>query len=204
MGNSVQTISYGASTPEIRERIKEALNWFVYKNNNRISPTTYFENITSGVHNAFVSPYISINGRDVYIIDLTHTELRSFIINSISTFIERFNNRNDVSSVLSYKVKILPWTLLYNETIRIDIYVNSRPNNKLLPRVAKIVAKDLLTTSAFDETVCPITFELLTEVDTVYVGICGHVFSQAVSSLSTCPVCTIRTVWTDIRTTQII
>lgn len=61
--------------------------------------------------------------------------------------------------------------------------------------MAKLVAKDAIAKTG----VCPITYEPYSELDSLYVGWCGHVFSEAVASQARCPLCRCETLWTPVR-----
>jgi hypothetical protein len=46
---------------------------------------------------------------------------------------------------------------------------------------------------------CPVTCDLLSEIELFCVGICGHVFSHAVVRESNCPVCREPMAWTTVK-----
>ena len=60
--------------------------------------------------------------------------------------------------------------------------------------LAKIVAKVCVEAN---ET-CAITMESLQSYTSVQVGVCGHVFSNAVTQVKKCPLCRTATGWTEV------
>lgn len=50
---------------------------------------------------------------------------------------------------------------------------------------------------------CPITYDRLADQAEVFVGLCGHVFSEAVREQAACPLCRTTTGWTGVRTADL-
>lgn len=85
------------------------------------------------------------------------------------------------------------------ECIVVSFVQNLEKVTALLPpsqHLARSAVRDSLIRGGVK---CPVTCELLSEIELFCVGICGHVFSHAVIRESNCPVCREPVAWTTVK-----
>lgn len=144
------------------------------------------------------------HGWDVYkVSDADHSELQEFYRSVLTDYV---TNYNETDTFISYRPNrnyrislghLWPPKYGYLRFFLKIIYNPPTVNHatELRPVLTSYVARQLVRGLPTEST-CPITYEPYAELQHLYVGFCGHVFSSVVASQTTCPLCRSPTGWT--------
>lgn len=211
MGNTPPSISYAEYPPDHSshkscERV--AITVGLEKNfGAALTAKNRFALDPCGRHILKISRLITYRGKQFLVEDPFHPELISYLTYWGNIDLDR--NRN----VLCKTRATLQWQQAGSPPDPDELFVfipvtidsdsihtsTSAAPGVLLPYVATIVARYHLACSTSGEDTCPITYDRLSEQTEVFVGLCGHVFSEVVREQAACPLCRLSTGWTGVR-----
>ncbi len=207
MGNSLRTITFEASTEAVRRKIVASLACELW---NKMSRYALLVDTPIGDVCVPLSFNVRVDNAEYLITDPTHPALLESLKEVVWTALTARNRlypaRGDTLLWLrSPPIQVDTTYFILNLTSgpRVEEYQELPVQKSLSPRIARILVRDLLTRSTPEEAECSITYDRFSELDRVCVGVCGHVFSEAVNQQVQCPLCREQTSWTTVETSGI-